>query len=174
MAVDISLIFLDFSVASNRLADVAAKVSDAHRIILCIGSSPNRISLWSDGRFDIEAAACLLSESGSVCLVWKVEHADLAGWSTFKLGKALKRDLGPSDPILRDAIRIVESLLETSFGLDDFWGFPDVLIDETMMSLQLSKSMTGYEILKLPQDTVINLLEGDLPLESVLPLDVSD
>jgi hypothetical protein len=129
-------------------------------------------ALWSDERVDLMALCAALSARGRICVAWKSEHGGVAGYVTFDEGREVANESSSGGDYLLLPSQGVERAFSLSLGLADDARitFPEALLDGSVACVSVEPG-TGTKVAQ-PPGTVDRLLEEDLDVEPVLPLDI--
>lgn len=124
---------------------------------------------------DLPGLCAELSEHISpICVAWKSEHGGVAGYLIFTNGSETQNVAASDGDYLLLPSRGVEQAFGASLqlGEGDQYGFPELLLDETVSCYLLRQATGGRMASPLPPDTVTRLLEADVEAEPVLPVEM--
>ncbi len=179
MGCDLAVAFSEHEFSAEDIArSLSASGTEATAVYLVLGRRDPRaaerpfFALWSDERVDLPALCRGLSAHGRICVSWKSEHGGVAGYITYDRGREVARESSSSDEYLLLPSRGVERAFGASLDLADDarLGFPEVLLDARVTCFHVAPS-TGATA-AMPPSTVDQLLEEELAVEPVLPLDI--
>ncbi|MFZ3047536.1 MAG: hypothetical protein WA151_16625, partial [Desulfatirhabdiaceae bacterium] len=131
-------------------------------------------ALWADFSVDLEGLCLDMSKSYSatLCIVWKSEHGGVAGYAVYRDGQKTCEERDSGENYLLLPAKGAEMAFQKPLGLDSGKRllFPEILFDgnETCYLLDLD---TG-SLKALAQSTVTELLEDELDVEPVLPMEL--
>jgi hypothetical protein len=183
VGVDIAVCFAERELSADTfLRARALSISAADAVYLALGrarpESGGRpfFSLWANEPVDLPGLCAELSERISpICVAWKSDHGGVAGYQIFTNGAETQNVAAANGDYLLLPSRGVEETFRASLQLaeGDRYGFPELLLDETVSCYLLRQATGGRTASPLAPDTVTRLLEADVEAEPVLPIEVA-
>jgi hypothetical protein len=183
VGVDIAVCFAERELSADTfLRARALSSSGADAVYLALGRARHEsgdrpfFSLWANEPVDLPGLCAELSERISpICIAWKSEHGGVAGYLIFTNGAETQNVAASNGDYLLLPSRGVEQAFRASLQLaeEDRYGFPELLLDETVSCYLLRQATGGRTASPLAPDTVTRLLEADFEAEPVLPVEVA-
>lgn len=181
MGCDLAICFSDVLLAPDDIAAVlrASPSGSAITYMVCGGAASKAswrsfFGLWADGSIDLQRLCESLSEahSATLCLAWKSEHGGVAGYFIFRGGSKTDHAEDSGDDYLLLPAEGVERAFRAPLALSDEERliFPEMVLKGNELAYALDGS-TG-KLSAAGGATVTQLLEDDLEVEPVLPVEL--
>ena len=179
MGADLAVTIVENDVSPTVVAGTRAiSMGEAELVYIVLGApcpfSANRgyFAIWSDERIDLRALGMELSATGRACISWKSEHGGVAGYLIFERGQEVANEADAGDDYLYLPSRGVEKAFGVELGIDEEsrLAYPDLLFDEKVSCFRVVPSRG--EVVAEGPETIRRLLEEEMEVEPVLPLDI--
>lgn len=180
MGVDLAICFTNKLVTSEEIIQTAAIQSADVGVVYLVQGTPIDESgqkpffaLWSDGPINLHHLCAETSTRASpVCIAWKVEHGAVGGYVIYQDGVQIN-DVAATD---EEYLLLPSVGVEIAYGIqlplapDDRYFFPDLLFDREVICFRYTP--VDKRLSSVSNETAIQLLEGELNVEPVLPVDI--
>jgi hypothetical protein len=181
MGVDIAVCFTPTHISCTALVETSAvqnsNVSELYIVQGFMHTLQRDIpffALWADAPVDLHTLCSELSNTTHPLLItWKVEHGGVGGYVAYVQGNKAE-DIASSD---EEYIGLLTKGFETTFNTElpfseeDRAFFPELLLDDDDVEC-FHVQQKGGTITAESHTTVIRLLEEDLAVQPIVPVDI--
>lgn len=180
MGCDITVCFSDTIFTPDEIGMALMRQATlCQKVYIVLGTSPPPstwsffFTIWADAHMEIEAVSLLLSKlhSATICIAWKSEHGGVAGYRIIRNGiKTAEVEDSGDEYLLQPGIGVELAFGRKLLNRNDWLIFPESELDSNVECYHLDR--TAGNLTQLSSETITQLMEGDLEVEPIMPMEL--